>query len=104
MEPDVRDLPGQQSMFPPPITGRDAYAEAESTCNPSVQESDESRLTAARVRVHERLKRGPATNHELKRPDLGGDRFTARLGELRKAGIGWTKRQIDQSTYEYRLI
>lgn len=39
------------------------------------------------ARVLQRLRRGPATTHDLMQPNIGGVRFSARICELRNSGF-----------------
>ena len=72
--------------------------------DPSVLATDVPRLKGAAQRVLQRLREGPATNLELMVPECGGARFGGRLGDLRAAGVIWTKRHVAGSVWEYRLI
>jgi hypothetical protein len=63
--------------------------------------ADRSRCKLHSKQILKRLKRGPATNHELTRY---GMRVAARIHDLRKAGYLITSIRIDNhGTWEYRL-
>lgn len=53
-------------------------------------------------RVLDRLRQGPATNHDLER--VAGYRFGARLNELRRDGIAWDKAHVEGGTWRYFLL
>lgn len=82
----------------------DRPAPAVEPVDPNVLDSDRPRLCGASLRVLERLKEGPATNLQLMVPEIGGARFGGRLHDLRKAGVVWTRRNVEGSVWEYRLI
>lgn len=70
--------------------------------DPSVLDSDRPRLSVACVRILERLKHGPATNLQLE--NFGGQRFGARLHDLRKAGVIWKREHVEGAVWRYELI
>jgi hypothetical protein len=97
-----RDLPGQQSLFSAPRTGRDEHADAKPIrLNPTVPEHEAPRLSLQHRTILDRLREGPATNLEL---GMICQRFGARLQELKVAGYRWRKECIKAGLYRYTLI
>ena len=99
-----KPLPGQQSLFGAPRTGRDIYDEADAKpvrLNSTVEEQDAPRLSTQHHTILTRLREGPATNVELGQIC---QRFGARLNELKRAGHPWRKRFVTAGVYEYSLI
>jgi|GEM_PF-3012411 len=68
---------GQHGLYPN-IPGADEHGD------PRPIAKQVRRLSRQCHAIHERLQRGPATNHELARISL---KYTARISDLRKAGI-----------------
>jgi hypothetical protein len=85
-----------------PLFDRPAQPAPAVPCNPSVPDADVARVTAQQVRILARLRQGPATGPELARIAA---RFSARLGELRDAGVihGWSKTPCGGGQFLYRL-
>lgn len=87
-----------------PLFDREPPPVAVEPVDPSVLETDKPRLSTLALNILARLKQGPALNHELIGPECGGMRIGSRLNDLKKAGVIWTKRHIEGSVWEYRLI
>jgi hypothetical protein len=68
----------------------------------SIHEAERPRLSRQCIEIHERLKLGPATNADLSQI---AQRFSARLGELKAAGIRWSivHRDRDRGVNTYAL-
>lgn len=62
---------------------------------------DRTRIARHLERVLERLRRGPATNHELR--ELAGSRAMGRVNELQKAGYAIDVRKESRSTWRVTL-
>ena len=99
----MKPAPGQQSLFGSSRTAHEEHDEPRVKLNATVKPKDEKRLDAACRRIWARFKEGPATNRELL--DIGGIRYSARIGELRKAGVDiQTDDHAAGSIHTYRLI
>ena len=92
---------GQLDLFAAPRTGRDEYDEPRIPLNASVPDHERDRLGPQHEQILARLREGPATNHELQQI---AHRFGARLEEIKRAGIPWTKQCVKPGVYEYRLV
>lgn len=97
----MKPAPGQQSLFGTPRTAREEHDEPRRVeLNSTVSDEDAPRLGKQHHAILDRLREGPATNIELSRI---GQRFGARLEELKKAGHRWTKTAIEPGVWQYKL-
>jgi hypothetical protein len=98
----VKPAPGQQSLFPPQLTGRDAYdVQPDVPLNSSVPDHERPRLSAQHSVLLDALRDGPKTNLQL---GMICQRFGARVHELRRAGHQIERETIEAGIYRYTLI
>lgn len=63
-------------------------------------QQEQNRRQNAKQRIYERLTHGPATGPELAAICL---RYGARLDDLKRQGVRWTKEPIGGGQFRYRL-
>jgi len=84
----------QLSLFPAP-------KRRPAVCGPRVVEPKRERRLSQKQRILERLRHGPATNHEL---NAIGFRYGARVKELRDAGYKVTSEDLGGGLWRFTLI
>lgn len=96
--------PGQPSLF-------DLLPTREAVANPAVAERGKApkeqhfALAGKRLAVLDALRSGPKTNIDLTGPHCGGQRFGARIDELRRMGFAIERETVDSTRgiYQYTL-
>ena len=62
------------------------------------------RMKPSALAVLNRLRKGPATTHDLGQSDVGGFRFGARILELRRLGFDIDEHKASRSSSDYELL
>lgn len=95
---------GQLDLFGGGHSARSQYeASPDVRLNSTVSESDTPRLRASHKRLLTLLSDHQwHTNRELEA--VAGNRYGARLNELKDAGHAWVKEHVSGGTWRYRLL
>lgn len=68
--------------------------------DPNIDERDVPRVTGQALAILERLREGPATNHELASMSL---KYSGRVSDLRAAGYEINAKRMSGGVWVYRL-